>query len=38
MKTFRFTDGFTTVELSATSYTVASRMVPFRYRLLTITK
>lgn len=38
MKTFKFTDGFTTVELTAASYTDASRMVPYRFKLLTITK
>jgi len=38
MKKFRFTDGHTTVELQAESYKEASRMVPFRFRLISITK
>lgn len=38
MKTFKFTDGFTTVQFTATSYSAASRMVPYRFKLLTITK
>jgi hypothetical protein len=36
--TYRFTDGFDTVKLQATSYKKASAMVPFRFRLQTITK
>lgn len=38
MKTFKFTDGFTTVEFMAESYTTALTMIPFRFKLLTITK
>lgn len=38
MKTFKFTDGFTTVEFTAESYAVASTMIPYRFKLLTITK
>lgn len=35
---YKFTDGYSIVELKAGSYTEASKLVPIRYRLISITK